>query len=75
MSNNRKPTFAVGKVSAQNGGMNDVSIGGSEYSIRNVPADGSFYAPNEQVLVCYINDDSPVIIGKPGYKTGTGLSQ
>lgn len=70
MKGNRKPTFAVGRVAGQNGGMNDVNIGGNEHSFKNIPAD-SFYSPGEQVLVCFINDDTPVIIGKPGYMLGS----
>ena len=70
MKGNRKPTFAVGRVAVQNGGMNDVNIGGNEHNFKNIPAD-SFYSPGEQVLVCFINDDTPVIIGKPGYMLGT----
>jgi len=67
----RKPTFATGQVTSQNGGVNDVNIGGANYDLKNIPAN-SFYSAKEEVLICFVNDDTPIILGKPGYMISRG---
>ena len=61
----RKPKLIIGQVTAQTSGEHRISIG-TGADVRNVPAN-HHYEDGDEVLTCWIDDDSPVIIGRPGY--------
>lgn len=68
MNSSRKPSLEVGYVSSLTNGTS-VKIGGSAQETPYVPAMQQ-YAAGEPVLIAYLNDDCPVVLGYPGYKRG-----
>ena len=61
----RKATLMIGQSSGTTNGTQTVSLGNGQ-DVPNVPADRT-YESGDQLLVCHIDDDSPVVIGRPGY--------
>ncbi len=65
----RKPVLNIGKSAGSAYGLQTVSAGTGQ-NIPSVPSDSGAYESGDDLLVCYIDDDTPVVIGRPGYSVG-----
>jgi len=64
----KQPKLALGSISSGGIGSQDVNIGGTSNPFETVSS-GSTRNEGENVLVLFVDDDTPVIIGDGGYST------
>ncbi len=64
----KRNLFALGKIRYDDDDNMNVNIGGASHNIKAVPSNYN-YAEGADVLVLFLDDDVPVIMGRPGWST------
>lgn len=64
-----KPKIAIGTISTGGIGTQSVTIGGATSPFLNAPANAT-KNEGDSALILMVDDDTPIIIGDPGYSIG-----